>query len=119
MAADLHRIAVDVGAAAISRGPDVPRAAGNGGLRRGLLEHRGVGERHIRRKCGRTLGRKAHGRAEPGHAARLRERIEHQSQERIRRLEACLLSAGVNLARELGQGIHKLRPPLRLQRQGQ
>ena len=108
-------------AAAVTRGPDVPGAAGNGGLRRrrGLLEHRGVGERHIRRKCGRTLGRKAHARAEPGRAARLRERVEHQSQERIRRLEACLLGAGVNLARELGQGIHKLRPPLRLQRQGQ
>src|SRR5262245_10863507 len=43
MAADIHRIAADVGAAAVTRGPDVPGAAGKGGLRRrrGLLAERG------------------------------------------------------------------------------
>src|SRR5262249_5012254 len=52
MAADIHRIAADIGAAAIARG-----------------------------------------------------RIEQQSQKCVRRLEACLLGTGVDLAGELGQSI--------------
>jgi len=112
MAADIHRIAADIGAAAIARGPDVPGAAGNGGLRRRrrLLEHRRIGERHVGRQPRGSLGRKAHGRTDAGRPARLRERIEQQSQERIRRLEACVLGAAVDLDRQLGQSIHNLRP---------
>ncbi len=106
MAADYGKVAAGAVVAAIGAAPRGPARLVDRwqGLLR-CLEHRGIGERDLRRRVV-ALGREAErGATSTGHAAAaVDEGIEHQPKELIGELERRLLATGGGFAGKLVQG---------------